>query len=207
MYQTIFSDEVSCQNSSSDPTTWLFRFPSEKYHRDFVNLRNHVKANISIMMWGAIWRGGRSELIVIRRDKDSAKGGYSVKSYQNALSEGLLPIYDGTRYFQQDNSKLHVCEATQAWLQARGIEYIDWPAHSPDLNPIEHVWAVLKRRLKKYHPDLFELKKNKLDIAEFTHCVRQEWWAIEQVEIDRLIDSMPRRLAAVRKVRGWYTKY
>lgn len=203
----MFSDECSCQNNTSNPTSWVFRFPSEKFDKRFVNLRNHVKANITIMVWGMIFKGGRSELIVMTRDEDAPRKGYTARSYQKALQEGLIPHYDETRHFQQDNAKIHVCKSTEEWLQSRGISWIEWPAHSPDLNPIEHVWAALKRKLKKLFPDLWELKKNVLNIERFTECLRTAWWSIEQDWIDRLIDSLPRRLAAVKKARGWYTKY
>lgn len=56
-------------------------------------------------------------------------------------------------------------------------------------------------------PDLWELKKNELNIEEFKEKLKAVWWAIEQADIDKLIDSLPRRLAAVKKARGWYTKY
>lgn len=159
------------------------------------------------MVWGAVWKGGRSKLVIMERDEDSPRRGYTAKSYQRALTEGLLPVYDETRHFQQDNAKIHVCQSTETWLQAHGIDWIEWPAHSPDLNPIEHVWAALKRNLKRMFPDLWELKRNKLDIQEFTRYLTLAWEAIPQGLIDKLVDSIPTRLRAVKKARGWYTKY
>jgi len=100
-----------------------------------------------------------------------------------------------------------VCEFTREWLSEKGIEWMDWPPHSPDLNPIEHVWAALKRNLKKMFLDLWKLKRNELNIKEFKKKLKAAWWAIEQADIDKLIDFLPRRLAAVKKARGWYTKY
>ena len=64
------------------------------------------------MAWGAIYRTGRSPIIIMDRDEQSARNGYTARSYQKALSEGLLPIYDGMRLFQQDNARIHTCAAT-----------------------------------------------------------------------------------------------
>ncbi|KAK3897501.1 cfc5a8f4-dac1-4dd6-82b6-ad4bda0bf72b [Staphylotrichum tortipilum] len=61
--------------------------------------------------------------------------------------------------------------------------------------------------MKEQYPDVWHLKKNKVDVDRFVHCLEECWEGIEQAEIDRLIDSMPRRLAAVKAARGWYTKY
>jgi hypothetical protein len=189
--------------------TWVFRFPSQKWDKNFVNLQTHGKGTITIMVWGGIWKGGRTDLIVMERDyQPPQKGGYSSWSYQQALQKGLLPIYNGTRYFQQDNAKVHTSISSTTWLLNSAVEVLDgWPAHSPDLNPIEHMWALLKRKMKQDYPDIWLLKKNQLDIAEFTRCLRACWWSIDQAQVDRLIDSMPKRLAAVKKAKGWYTKY
>lgn len=159
------------------------------------------------MVWGAIWKGGKSHLIIMERDRQGKRHGYTARSYQQALSEGLLPIYNGTRHFQQDNARIHTCEATTRWLQEHRIEYIDWPAHSPDLNPIEHVWRALKLNLKTMFPHLEFLKDNQADRDELIRCLHLAWAAIPLNLITKLIESLPRRLAAVRRAKGWYTKY
>ncbi|KJZ78761.1 hypothetical protein HIM_02152 [Hirsutella minnesotensis 3608] len=132
----------------------------------------------------------------MERDSAAKKKGYTAKSYQKALSEGLLLVYDGTRRFQQDNARIHNFGGTPQFLQLHGVEYIDWPPHSPDLNPIEHVWRLLKDKLAELCPHLAELKKNQASIEELEAHLRSAWEAIPQDRIDSLLSSLPRRLAA-----------
>jgi transposase len=159
------------------------------------------------MVWAGIWIDGKSDIIFMERDPDAPKKGYSAKSYQNALLEGLIPIYEDWRYFQQDNARIHLTKGTPEFLKEHGIEYIDWPPHSPDLNPIEHIWAALKAKLYKLHPQARYLKRNDRDIAKLKVWLQEAWAAIDQGLIRKLILSLPRRMAAVRKARGFYTKY
>ena len=76
---------------------------------------------------------------------------------------------------------------------------MDWPANSPDLNPIEHLWDLLKRRLQSrpQAPDLQTLGEN----------LREEWNAFPQEIIRSLIQSMANRCAEVRRNRGGHTHY
>lgn len=203
----IFSDETTAQNQPNNRRGWVFRKPHEAFQRALVNVTVHGKSRISLQAWAGIWRDGRSELIFLERDPAAPRGGYSAKSYQKALEEGLLPIYDGTRRFQQDNARIHNFGGTPRWLEIHGIEYIDWPPHSPDLNPIEHVWRHLKDKLVALFPHLHELSDNEAAREELRAAMKVAWAAIPQDLIRRLIESMPRRLLAVKRARGWYTKY
>jgi len=85
--------------------------------------------------------------------------------------------------------------------------WLNTPPHSPDLNPIEHVWKAMKNILQKDHRYLKDLKDNAESRVIFIVALKAAWWAVPQVLIDSLIDSMPRRYHAVRRNRGWYTKY
>jgi transposase len=132
------------------------------------------------MVWEGVWRDGRTDLVIMERDPDSRKIGYTAKSYQKALSEGLLPMYDSIRYFQQDNARIHIAGGTLEWLQEHRIEYINWPVHSPELNPIEHVWKALKANLHRMYPYLQDLTDNEANKQELRRCLQEAWRAIPQ---------------------------
>ena len=75
-----------------------------------------------------------------------------------------------------------------------------WPAQSPDLNPIEHSWGYLKRRLAEYkHPPN--------GILELWERIQVEWDKIPVEECQKMIESMARRIEAVVRAKGGYTKY
>ena len=95
-HQGTFSDECTVQNAPNSAGDWIFRRPTEKYDRDKVNLEVHVKLIIAIMVWGAIWKGGRSPLIIMERDAESKRNGYSAKSYIKVLEEAIEDYRPGT---------------------------------------------------------------------------------------------------------------
>lgn len=77
---------------------------------------------------------------------------------------------------------------------------IKWPAQSPDLNPIENLWAILKRRLAVHE----RAPKN---MDELWHRVHDEWNNISKENIQNLVESMPNRIKSVKKNKGLWTKY
>jgi hypothetical protein len=77
---------------------------------------------------------------------------------------------------------------------------LEWPAQSPDLNPIEHLWIHLKKKLAEY-----ETEPN--GMLELWERVQAEWNKIPKEVCMGLIESMPRHIAALLKAKGGYTKY
>ncbi|KAG7404524.1 Transposable element Tc1 transposase [Fusarium oxysporum f. sp. raphani] len=207
LLETIFSGESTVQSQPNYKRGWVFRKPHEKFMKELVNVTVHGKSRLSIMVWGAIWRGGKSDIVVMIRDQTARRRGYTSQSYQEALSEGLLPIWTGFRQFQQDNARIHTSESTTNWLLEHGISWIDWPAHSPDLNPIEHIWKQLKLNIRKMFPQIELLKNNEVDRAKLIKCIKLAWAGITPEQINVLINSLPRRLDACIRAKGWYTKY
>jgi transposase len=164
------------------------------------------------MVWGCVWldeRGvaRRSKLVIMERDPDAKKRGYSAKSYMEALTKGLLPHYRRSQLFMQDGAGIHRSRAVIAFHQEHHINAIVWPAYSPDLNPIEHLWWVLKRRMYKLYPQYNNYSQAQDEWDGFCEALKVCWRGIPKKLIKRLIMSMPRRLHAVRKARGWQTKY
>ena len=105
-------------------------------------------------------------------------------------------------YFQQDNDPKHTSKLAKKWFKNQEFKVLLWPAQSPDLNPIKHLWNYLKRRLNEY-----EIPPKSLH--ELWDRVEKEWEAIPKDVVQNLIasmPSMPRRCAAVVKAKGGHTK-
>ena len=159
------------------------------------------------MIYAAFWYDGRSELIAMERDVLAQREGYSARSYIWALEEGLMPVYEPLDIYQMDNAPIHMSNLVKEWLETHGVWTLDFPPYSPDLNPIEHLWLALKRKILELHPELEQMGQSKEDLERLIKACKEAWLAIDQGLMRRLIDSMDRRLEAVKKAHGWQTKY
>ena len=133
------------------------------------------------------------------------RGTLNAKTYCTILDDHVLPMlwqfYSvDPCCFQDDNATSHVARSTMAWYDDNGVQRFDWPAQSSDLNLIEHLWDELERRLKG-------CPSRPKSVCELTCLLQAEWKKISIAVIQRLVESMPRRVAAVIAARGASTNY
>ncbi len=105
---------------------------------------------------------------------------------------------DADFIFQQDLAPAHTAKGTKSWFNDHGVTVLDWPANSPDLNPIENLWGIVKRKMRDTRP-------NNADDLKAT--VKETWASIPPQQCHKLITSMPRRIEPVIKAKGAPTKY
>ncbi|SPO26551.1 related to Transposase [Ustilago trichophora] len=158
----------------------------------------------SVMIWGCMSWAGLGLMVYINGTLNSDR-------YCNLLEEALpgslvkwkqkQAIPPRHRIiFQQDNARCHTSRITKEYFQEVGLNVLPWPAMSPDLNPIEHVWLQLKKVLDKEKHTL----KTKDDLIA---AINTFWEQFPKEVVQKLIRSMPRRLQAVRNARGGHIKY
>ncbi|KAK3548543.1 hypothetical protein QTP70_013390 [Hemibagrus guttatus] len=105
---------------------------------------------------------------------------------------------DADFIFQQDLAPAHTAKSTKSWLNDHGVGVLDWPANSPDLNPVENLWGIVKRKMRNKRP------KN---ADELKATVKETCASIPPQQCHKLITSMPRPIEAVIKAKGASTKY
>ncbi len=103
------------------------------------------------MVWGAMSSAGVGPLCFLRSKVNTAV-------YQEVLEHFMLPaadqLYgDADFIFQQDLAPAHSAKATSTWFKDHGIPVLNWPANSTDLNPIENLWGIVKRKMRYARPN------------------------------------------------------
>ena len=108
----------------------------------------------------------------------------------------------------QDNAPIHTANKVTDWFYLNGIRTTDWPPYSPDLNPIEHAWKALKEQVHQMYPDLWNAKgESEEDILAMEDALKAAWDALPVELFEKLVGSMPARIAACIAANGWHTKY
>jgi transposase len=120
----IFSDESSVERGKGGQREWAWRTANQKWSPQFV--QTYSKGHdISIMVWGAIWIRGRSDLVVMTRDEHAKRNGYSANSYIDVLDQTIERYWQPGMIFMQDNAPIHTAKKVLKWFKERAIPVLD----------------------------------------------------------------------------------
>ncbi|GFW74831.1 transposable element Tcb1 transposase [Trichonephila clavipes] len=191
-----FSDESRFSLQSDSRRTLIWRAPGTCYQQENT-IERHRYGGAGWLVRGGIILGSRTDLHV----QSVTMTGHI---YRDVILELHVRLFRGAMgaefLFMGDNARPHRAHIIEECLQLEDITRMDWPAYSPDLNPIEHVWDTLGRRIAARQPPctcLPELRRALLD----------EWCNIPQYQIDNSILRIPRRCKACIASSGRHTPY
>lgn len=194
----MFTDETRIQIHRADGRKRVWRRVGERYSPNCIIERNTWGGG-SIHVWGGITLTGRTPLVIFDRNVNANV------YVNNILQPVAVPFMrrhfaPGNGILQQDNAPPHTANATRRFLNQSNIDVLPWPALSPDMSPIEHIWGELKSRIEQRPNPPQTLQQLRV-------AVIQEWQNIPQASIARKIRSMYRRCTALVNANGGHTKY
>jgi len=138
-----------------------------------------------------------SDLGVVEVNQDAWK-------YIACLEDYLIPFvgeeHSDRWVFMQDGASPHRANIKKDWLNEKEIALMDWPAKSPDLNPIENLWGILARRV-------YANQRQFNDVEELNDVVMEAWDAIGMDTIQKLLQSMQKRCLEVLQQKEKKNKY
>jgi|APFre7841882793_1041355.scaffolds.fasta_scaffold10376_2 transposase len=191
----LWSDESRFKLFRSDGREWCWvRESLPAYMRP---TKSTVKDRTGVMVWGCFSASGVGNLTTIKGIMDSS---YYVDILEDNLIESMSDLF-GTQppIFQHDNDPKHKSAFTRRWLEERGIQVMWWPAQSPDLNPIEHLWAELELRVRRNHKPT--------TVETLWQAIQYEWINMPAEVTQKLVQSMPKRIEQVIASKGGATDY
>ena len=193
--QVLFSDEKIFWGDGFCGQTWVRRPVGEAFNPVYVMKKtaHPVKVNV----WACFSAAGRGAIAIF---KENCNAKMMKEILVKHLFKAADRLFDPTKqwFLLHDNGSNHNNALVKEWLDSKSVRCIDFPPYSPDLNPIENLWAALAREVEKTPCSTQD---------ELIACVKAVWLSESKSLMERLIASMPRRIQAVLDANGAHTKY
>lgn len=192
--KVLWSDESKFNLFSSDGIQYVRRPIGKRSDRKYM-VPTVKHGGGSVMVWGCFSRDGTGPLIQI-------EGIMNSEMYTDIIKTNMLPHAKNKMprgwIFQQDNDPKHRSAHSKKLFAKNKIRDIQWPSQSPDLNPIEHLWEVLDREIRR---------EKYTNVKDLFAGLQEKWAKIPLPVLIKLVDSMPSRCEAVLASKGYPTKY
>jgi len=196
--RVIWTDESSFQIGQNSRRTIVWRRKSEKYNSNCL-APSFKSGRTSIMVWGAFVGHTRLPLVFMPpNERDAAS--FVKNVYDIALGPFLNNQKNATSLvLMEDGAPVHKSKIANAWKESKSLTWLNWPANSPDLNPIENVWHMIK--------DVVQQNRRPKSKKEMELAVEAEWNAISDEKLMSLVATMPARIDAVIQAKGGSTRW
>jgi DDE superfamily endonuclease/Transposase len=193
--KVIWTDETKINLFCSDGKKWAWRKNDEAYKSN-CTVKTIKHGGGCLLLWGCISYNGTGRLILI---EETLTGGKYVEILQKNLFDSAREMGLNSDFvFQQDNDPKHTSKIAKDFFQSNGIQVMEWPSQSPDLNIIENIWAEIKRQYSKVNA-----KSKKEAFQE----ILKIWKNIDKNYIKRLIESIYSRCNAIIDLKGGASRY
>jgi transposase len=196
--KVLWSDESTFSQFQKSGWGRIWREPGEEFHEDCI--ASTVKHSPQRMFWGCFSFFGLGPLVPL-------VGSVTGEIHRETLANYAIPTVKAQArkqrkqfFFQEDNAPVHTAKVARDFLLSKHVQLLPWPAQSPDLNPIENIWAFVEAKLRSRRPQPSSIRALERVIAE-------EWESIPQEFYQDLVRSMPRRVEACIANNGGHTKY
>lgn len=192
--KVMFSDESTFRLVRGESK--IVRRPSSVSRYDPKYTVKTVKHPDSVMVWGAFsGNKGRGGLYFLPKNV-TMRG----TNYLEVLRDHMLPFWEihESSYFMHDGAPAHKSKLVRKFFNDNNISVLEWPGNSPDLNPIENAWNLMKKKVQETTPG---------SIKDLMESLKKIWVTMESTYFANLAESMPNRVRMVIKCKGNMTKY
>jgi len=188
--EVVFTDESSFHMKQVVRRVWKKR--GEKYYV------STVKHPVKIHVWGCFNKNGFGKLVLFRQTLNS---NFMCKIYKDGLLSSVKKWYGDNNCnwkLLEDNDPKHTSKTSRTFKANNGIQSLPWPSQSPDCNPIENVWALMKLKINRQPPR---------SINNFVGRIKKEWKDLSTEFAEKLVNSMKNRVELLIERKGDYINY
>jgi hypothetical protein len=206
-HKVSWSDECTVEKGVGVRPEWTFIRPCDQLAaKDIHSIRPSGKG-IKKMLWAAFGSNRRTGLVPLDGDPEAPRGGVTSWVIREVYRAFLPDIMIEGGEFMHDGAGPHRGHIVRDLLRQMDIKVMRWPPYSPDLNPIENLWALVKAEIYLLHPELEHAPDTSATLDALVAAAQEAWHAIDIGILHRLAMTMEHRVKAVIQAEGWYTKY
>jgi hypothetical protein len=194
----IWTDESSFETGKHSRLIRVWRQAYERYSMDCL-VPTFKSGRISVMVWGGFSGYDKSPIVIIPSDRRSAVDFVDIVYEGTLFGFYFLHDHPDNLFLMEDSAPVHRSRLPQLWKEAHHMKCLNWLPNSPDLNPIENLWRIIK--------DHVQNQTRPRNREEMAAAIEKAWEEVSRHTLDVLISTMPHRMRVVIHAKGGSTRW